>query len=55
MKEERKKVTLDLTADELMLIIHGLGELKSNESAWLFLRMRELVSKWKELPEAKED
>lgn len=54
MKPEKKKVVLNLTADDLMLIIHALGEPKSNESAQLFMDMNRVLWKWKDLPEAED-
>ena len=49
-----RKVTLELSAHEMHEIVKALGERKSEYSAELYLKMKEVFYNWSKLPEVKE-
>ncbi len=49
-----RKVTLELNAHEMHEIIKALGERKSEYSAELYLKMKDVFYNWSKLPEVKE-
>ena len=49
-----RKVALELSAHEMHEIVKALGERKSEYSAELYLKMKEVFYNWSKLPEVKE-
>ena len=49
-----REVTLKLSAHEMHEIVKALGERKSEYSAELYLKMKEVFYNWNKLPEVKE-